>query len=92
MAINKSVFRLSPLSTSATQLTYDSHEIKKIGLAFTTFRQLEIQSDGQPILESFFLDALRGMGFEDSESRLLLNILHDQGQIYETKPRLYRSV
>lgn len=77
MATNKSVFRLSPPSASI-QLITNSQDTKKIALAFTTFKQLEIQSNGQPISESFFLDALKGIGFEDGESRLLLNILHDK--------------
>jgi hypothetical protein len=67
------MFRLASPPSASLQLINGAQKTKKIVPAFTTFRQLEIQSDGRPISESFFIHALRGLGFEDSESRLLLN-------------------
>lgn len=71
-----------------------SQEVRRIGFAIRTFKQLECQSNGenQPVSEPIFLDALTGIGLNDREAKSVLELLHSQGQIYEISPHQYKSI
>ena len=69
-----------------------SQDIRKLELAIKTFRHLENESENRPVPESIFMNALTESGLVDGAASRIMGILHSQGQIYESSPRLYRSV
>ena len=78
--------------SSSESFLESSQDVRKVELAFKTFRQLESESEHRPVPESIFINALTESGLDDSLARRIMGILHSQGQIYEISPRLYRSM